>query len=404
MKVVMANKFWFQKGGAEKYMFDLIALLVRHGHAAVPFAMRHPMNLESNYERFFVSEIETREISSPWQALRTFGRMTWSFEAARKFRALVRETRSDILHAHNVYHQISPSIFDAARRLGLPAVMTLHDYHLISPNYGMFLNGRPAPPSPKHPYLWTVGHRAVEGSLSRSAAAAFKSWLHEKLRAWRHVHRFIAPSAFLRDMLVRYGWPEERVEVVPHFIDLAGREPAYTSADRVAYVGRLSPEKGVLTLLEAMRELPAKKCSIIGDGPDRARLTLVARNLGLKNVEFKGALHGDALSAELRKARAVVVPSLSFEVFGLSVLDAYALGKPVIASRIGGIPEIVRDGETGLLFRAGDRNDLAVKLASLDEDKAARMGRAGRALAETDYAPELHYERIMKVYRETMGS
>jgi glycosyltransferase involved in cell wall biosynthesis len=404
MRVILANKYWYLKGGAERYTFELAKLLERHGDRVVPFAMRDPRNAPSKWSRQFVSPVETARLRYGWQGLRTAGRMLWSFEAAGKFRTLVRETRPDVLHAQNLYHQISPSVLAEARKLGLPAVMTLHDYHLISPNYGMFAGGRVVEPWKAHPYLDTFARRLIGGSWPASALSAFEGWLHERLRVYGKVAKFIAPSEFLKRKCVEYGVAEERIEVVPHFIDLAGKRVHDASERRVAAVGRLSPEKGLDTLVRAAKSVPDVRVVIVGDGPDRGRLEALAKELGAGNVEFMGALHGEALEREIGRARALVIPSLSYEVFGLTALEAYALGKPVIASRIGGLPEVVRDGGTGLLFRPGDPHDLAAKIERLcaEESRARDLGRAGRRLAETDYAPGKHYDRIHAIYEEVM--
>jgi len=406
MKVLMANKYYFLKGGAERYMFELIKLLVKHGHSVVPFAMRHPKNNDSSYERYFVSEVETSDIGLGWQGLRTALRMTYSIEAARKFSALVRDQRPDLLHVQNIYHQISPSILKEAKKRKLPTVMTLHDYQLVSPNYSMFQDGKPAPPNKKHPYLWTFTHRSVRDSFAASALSAFKSWFQERLHLYDHVYRFIAPSEFMKKTVVEYGISAKRVEVIPHFIDLEGRKPSKEEgglpADRqgVVFVGRLSPEKGIATLLQAMKELPDVRCSIVGEGPDRARLSLIVQDLGLKNVHFKGAKYGKDLEREIADARAVIVPSESYEVFGLTVLEAYAYGKPVIASKIGGLPEVVKEGETGFLFEPGNGRELAQKISAMTLEKARQMGSKGRKLAETAYTPEGHYKKIIALYEE----
>lgn len=400
MKVLMANKYYFLKGGAERYMFELIKLLVKHGHSVVPFAMQHAKNKDTSYERYFVSEVETSDVGLGWQGLRTAARMTYSLEAARKFGALVRDQRPDLLHVQNIYHQISPSILKEAKKRKLSTVMTLHDYHLVSPNYSMYRNGKPEPPDKKHPYLWTVARRSVRGSFAASALSAFKSWFHERLHLYDHVYRFIAPSDFMKKTVVTYGIDAKRVEVIPHFIDLKGREPVGGEGDGVVFVGRLSPEKGIATLLRAMKEIPDEKCTIVGEGPDRARLSLMVQDLGLKNVHFKGAKYGKDLEREIAKARALIVPSESYEVFGLTALEAYAYGKPVIASRIGGLPEVVKEGETGYLFEPGYAIDLAEKISKMTAEKARQMGSAGRKLAETAYTPEKHYLRIEELYKE----
>jgi glycosyltransferase involved in cell wall biosynthesis len=400
MRIVLANKFWYLRGGAERYAFELKRLLERRGHEVVPFAMRDEKNEASEYARFFVSPVRTDALRYDLEGLRAAGRMLWSFEARRKFRALVRETKPDLLHVQNIYHQISPSILAEAKRRNLPAVMTLHDYHLVSPDYSMFKDGRPAPPSRKHPYLSTVWKKSVRGSLLASAFSAFKSWVHEKLRVYDHVARFIAPSVFMKEICVKYGFDEERFEVIPHFIDLEGKTARKPEGDRLLFVGRLSPEKGADLLVRAARLVPETRFIIVGDGPERAKLVKMAEADGLKNFEFKGRLAGELLEREYARAYAVIVPSRSYEVFGLAALEAYAHGKPVIAARIGGIPEVVREGETGLLFEPGSAEDLASRIKELvgSESRAAKLGAAGRALAEKEYIPEKHYERLIRVY------
>lgn len=405
MRIIQANKYWYLRGGAERYAFELTKLLEKAGHEIAPFAMRGPKNEPTPYERFFVSPVATDALDYGGEGLRTAGRMLWSFEAARNFGALCGAFRPEVLHAHNLYHQLSPSVIAEARKRGLPTVMTIHDYHLISPDYLLFDGTRAYDPSVKHPYLDAARRRAVRGSLLASAWSGFKSWAHRAMKVYDHVSTFIAPSEFAKRKHVEYGWPDVKIEVVPHFIDLAGRSVHLDSKPRVVFVGRLSPEKGAHVLVRAMRRVPEVECVIVGDGPERARLHILVEDLQLKNVRFAGRLDGKALESEVAAARAVVVPSLVYETFGLSVLEAYALGKPVIASQLGGLPEVVRDGETGLLFAAGDEEQLAADIKELmDVEKARRFGLAGRKLAETDYAPEKHLERVLAIYARAKGA
>lgn len=404
MRVVMANKFHYLKGGAERYVFELTKILTRNGDAVVPFAMQSVKNQPSPYERFFVSEVKTDRVRFDREGLRTAGRMLWSFEAAKKFSGLLAGFPPDIIHVHNIYHQISPSILDVAQKRMIPAVMTVHDYHLISPNYGMFDRGVIVEPSVKHPYQDTLQRRLIDGSFAKSALSAFEGWLHDVLDAYGWISTYIAPSAFVRQKLVEHGVSEGKIEVVPHFIDLEGRTPRFESEARVAYIGRLSEEKGVEVLLRAMKEAKHFTCAIIGDGPEKEKLHALAAELKLENVEFLGALHDEALEREIIRAKAIIIPSQSYETFGLTALEAYAWGKPVISSRIGALPEVVRDGETGLLFDPREPKELAEHLAWLQGNfaRAGAMGRAGRHLAETEYNPGLHLGRIHRIYKEAL--
>jgi len=405
MRVLLANKYWYLKGGAERVVFETKRLLERNGDDVSAFAMQDPKNEKSPWERFFVSPVQTERVTSAKEGFRTAGRMLWSFEAARKFDALLDEAKPDVIHAHNIYHQLSPSILAVAKKRGVPVVMTLHDYHLVSPNYGMFDRGRVEEPDPKHPYWDTYRRKLIGGSVSRSALSAFEGWLHHVMGAYDHVAKFIVPSEFARKKMIAYGVEEKRLEVVPHLIDLAGRTPRYESEARVVFVGRLSEEKGADVLLRAMKDVRGLTCAVIGDGPEKAKLVALAEELKLENVETLSALYGEDLDREIARAKAVVIPSKSYETFGLTALEAYAWGKPVIAARIGALPEVVHEAKTGWLFEPGDHKDLAEKLNWLSGEyaRAAAMGREGRRLAETEYAPGLHLGRIHRIYKEAIA-
>ncbi|HTK59641.1 MAG TPA: glycosyltransferase family 4 protein [Candidatus Baltobacteraceae bacterium] len=405
MRILLANKYWYLKGGAERVVFETKRLLERNGDATSAFAMRDAKNEASPWEKFFVSAVQTDHVTSAMEALRTAGRMLWSFEAAKKFGALLDEAKPDVIHAHNIYHQLSPSILAVARKRRVPVVMTLHDYHLVSPNYGLFDRGHVVEPSPKHPYWDTFRRKLIGGSAAKSALSAFEGWLHHAIGAYAHVSKFVVPSEFARRKMEAYGIEGKRLEVVPHFIDLEGRAPRYESEARVVFVGRLSEEKGVDVLLRAMKDVRGLTCAIVGDGPEKAKLVALAEELKIENVETLGALYGIDLEREIARARAVVIPSRSYETFGLTALEAYAWGKPVIAARIGALPEVVQETKTGLLFEPGDHQDLAAKLNWLSGEyaRAAAMGREGRRLAETDYAPGLHLGRIHRIYKEAIA-
>lgn len=404
MRVVMANKYWYLKGGAERYVFDLAAMLQERGHQVVPFAMKGAKNLPTPWTKHFVSEVQTARVTFGWQGLRTAARMLYSFEARKKFAALVEEVHPDVLHVHNIYHQMSPSFLPIARENGIPAVLTAHDYSLISPNYNLFHHGRIDEPKAAGDFSGMVGRRAVKDSVLATALTVFETKLHDALRLYAaNVDRIIAPSAFMKAMLVRFGVPEELVVLVPHPIEAHLWTPSDAATGTYAlYVGRLSEEKGVDTLIRAAAKVPGIPVRIVGTGPEEAKLKALAKELGAANVRFDGFQEGAALKALYAGARFLVVPSLWYEVFGLIVLEAYAAGKPVIASQIGGLGELVQDGETGVLVSAGDVEDLAEQMSDLWAEPATCgvMGRAGRAWVEKEFTPGQHYDRIIEVYND----
>jgi glycosyltransferase involved in cell wall biosynthesis len=398
MKLVFANKYWFLKGGAERSLFDLRDLLESRGHEVVPFAMRGDHDLPTPWRKYFVSAVETERVRFSLGGMKTAGRMLWSFEAARKFGRVLDKAKPDLVHLHNIYHQISPSIIPEARKRGLPVVLTAHDYKRIAPNYSLFHDGAICERTKPDKYWAAVGHKCVKGSAAASALAALEMTVNRGV--WRDgVDRIIAPSRFMAAILEEYGVAKDRIAHVPHFIDAGAWTPT-EGGDVALYVGRLSPEKGVDTLVRAAARAKDVPVRIVGTGPEEKRLKALAAKLGASNVVFAGFKSGEELRREYARARYLVVPSVWYEVFGLIALEAYASGKPVIASQLGGLAEMVKDGETGLYATAGDADDLAEQMMMLwdEPDTAIDMGRAGRAWVERDFTPAKQYDAIIKVY------
>ncbi|KPJ85818.1 hypothetical protein AMJ57_01770 [Parcubacteria bacterium SG8_24] len=405
MKIVFANKYYYLKGGAERHLFELRALLRSHGHEVIPFAMRDPNNERSEWEDRFVSPVRTEKVRLTPGGLKTAGRVIYSLEARRKFASLLDQERPELVHIHNIYHQISPSILPEVKRRGLPVVMTAHDYKLVAPNYMLFHHGAICEHTMPDRFWRAVGHRCVKDSFLASALEALAMSFHR----WRglyldNIDRIIAPSRFLAALFAEYGIPARKMVHIPHFVDLTGWTPQ-PGGEYALFVGRLSAEKGVDVLIRAAAAVPDVPVHIVGRGPEEGRLKALAEELRVRNVVFRGFLEGASLREEYRKARFVVIPSVWYEVFGLVALEAYAAGKPVIASQLGGLEEVVKDGETGILVSAGDSNDLAGKMNAFwaDAEEARRMGERARVWVETEFAPERYYERLMEVYGELTG-
>ncbi|MEA3248958.1 MAG: glycosyltransferase [Patescibacteria group bacterium] len=405
MNIVFANKYYFPKGGAEVYMFDLQDLLVGKGHTVVPFAMKDGRNRSTGWSDRFVSPVETERVKFNLSGLKTAGRVVYSFEARRKFARLLREVKPDLVHAHNIYHQISPSILAAANDSKVPVVMTAHDYHLIAPNYSLFHDGNICEHTRPASYWRAVTNRCVKGSVAASALEAFAMSVHRSLGLYPGgIDRIIAPSAWMAAMLEEYGVDGTKIVHVPYYIDTKQWTES-PSGDYALFIGRLSPEKGVDTLIRAAaiaKEVPVR---IVGTGPEDMKLHKLAEKLGTDNVTFVGWKKGEDLKAEYERARFVVVPSVWYEVFGLVVFEAYASGKPVIATQMGGLSEIVRHDETGKLVSAGDAEGLASSMKALwnSQEQCALMGRRARKWVEHEFTPARHYEDIIGVYKEVMG-
>lgn len=403
MKVLLINKFYYLKGGAEKHFFDLKTLLERHGHTVVVFAMRDEKNLPSPHAQYFVSHVEFDRVRFNWQGLRTAGRMLWSFEARRRLQKLIDVEKPDIAHIHNIYHQLSPSILPVLKRNHIPVVQTLHDYKLISPNYAMFDHGEICERSKGWRFDRTIWHRCVKNSIVASTLAALEMTLHKLMRVYeKNVDVFISPSKFLMGKVKEWQTHVKRITYLPNFIDTVEETLPAQTGDYFLFFGRLSEEKGLSILLHAMRgiEIPLK---IAGSGPDEARLRRQVAELQLKNVEFLGFTSGDELRQLIRGSRAVLLPAQWYENCPLVIQEAYQQGRPVIGSLIGGIPEFIKDGETGILCEA-DKVDQWHDALQRYVDHPEAAAHAGVQAQEyvRQFSSERYYRRLMEIYESVV--
>ena len=403
MKILMCNAFYYERGGSESYTFALTAEFVKRGHEVVPFSMKHERNLPSEYEKFFVSNVDFTAFAGGFKWARKIssaGRVLYSVEARRRVASLIEATKPDIAHVHNIAHHLSPSILPVIKAHGIPIVQTLHDYKLICPNTLLFFGGHTCVRCKGGKYYRSVLSRCKKNSVLASALAALELHVHRLLRIYeKNVDVFICSSRFLRDTMIDFGIDQRKLVHIPNFVDVEAYAPAPTRQDHIVYFGRLSLEKGVDTLIDAVRELPGATLYITGEGPQRAELEALAE--GADNVKFVGHVEQRVLRELVGGAMFVVIPSLCYENAPMSVYEAFALGVAVVGSRIGGIPELIKDGETGLLFHPGDSEDLRDKIQSMlaDKPRAIAMGAKARQRAGNEFGAARHYDAVMRVYR-----
>jgi glycosyltransferase involved in cell wall biosynthesis len=407
MKIMQVNKFWRVRGGCERYVFELSRMLADRGHEIIPFAMEDPANEPSRYSALFVSPVE---LSDPYRVplgkkVATAKRILHSREAASKIHTLADLSHPDVAHLHNIYHHISPSILKPLVERGIGTVMTIHDYKLLCPALRYYNNGRVCEKCRPMHYVNCIRGRCVKGSRAASALCAVEMFIHDITRAYTgRIDHFIAPSHFVAEKLLRRGLQPEYVTVVPNFVDPERWTPANNDGDGsyVLYSGRLSIEKGIETLIRAMAGLPEIPLRVVGSGMFETRARQIARELGAANIEFIGFKSEKEVRRLVQASRFICTPSEWYENAPMSVLEAYACGKPVVASRIGGIPEMVREGETGLLHEPGDVENLSETIARLWGEPALtrEMSVSARHLAETEYSREAHYEKILCAYQQ----
>jgi glycosyltransferase involved in cell wall biosynthesis len=420
MKILMINKFYFEKGGADRYFFELTKLLEENGHSVVPFAMAHSKNLPSVFERYFVSEVQTDKVTFSWQGIRTATRYIWSFEARRKIKKLIKENGPfDVAHIHNIYHQISPSILPILKKYKIPVVMTVHDYSLVSPNINLFLRDKIYDKICGNNFFRCVVDRCVKRSFVASFWCSLEMWFHHKiLNVYKkNIDLFIVPSEFVKNKLIEAGYDGNKIKIIPHFADIkkfpvspperlpsfsrAGSFQFQDSGNYMLYFGRISEEKGIGVLIEAMKQLPELKLKIVGEGPSFKNYGFRIMNYGLKNIELLGYKNQDELQNLILSAYLIIVPSLCPETFGLSALEAMAQGKCVIASDIGALPELI---DNDFLFEPDNVFELVELIKRLTNDVNCVIinGQENKEKADQLYGKERHYSKIFGLY-ESIG-
>ena len=403
MRILHVNKFLYRRGGAEGYMFDLAALQAARGDDVTFFGMSHPDNEAQRHEHVFPSEVTFEPMPDGLVAkVSGFGRMLWSTSSRRGIATLLRRERPDVAHLHNVYHQLSPSILGPLAAAGVPIVMTLHDYKLACPTYQFLDKGVVCEACIGGRFHNAARRRCKGGSLVASSAAAIELTLHTALRAYGHVSRFVCPSRFLAAKMDEAGVFPDRLRHLPHFIDVASYPQKQTPGGRIAFAGRLSAEKGIDVLVDAVGRLDGVGLDIAGDGPERVALEQRAQTVARGRVTFHGRLAKDELHDLVRASVVTAVPSRWYENQPMAVLESFGCGVPVVGTTLGGLPELIDDGATGCLVPPNDVEATAVALGALSRapERAFAMGRAARAFVESEFTPERHLEGLDAIYAE----
>lgn len=332
MRILLVNKYWYLRGGTERVVFMTKDILEKHGHTVGVFGMQHPENIIEN--KYFVPEVDFDTVKG-WKKIQAAVRVIYNREAKKRFVAYIQEFQPDVIHFHNIYHQLSFSLVEAAKEAGIPMVMTLHDYHMVSPNYRLFCRGDIDESSlGKHFFMCAL--KNCYGSVGKSIVATFEMYYRVWKGYGRMIDAFVAPSMFMKQISGRAGLDKKRIKVVYNPTEAFVAHPQVEKGP-VTYIGRLSEEKGIQVLLDAAKDMHNIPFVLVGSGPEEHRLRQEAPD----NVQFVGWQHGKNLERYMREAGCIVVPSLWYENCPLVILEAIAAGKLVIGSNIGGIPELL---------------------------------------------------------------
>ncbi len=380
-------------GGSDAVFFATCELLTNAGHQVIPFCIKNPANHPSRWSRYFPRGADTRAA-----LVRDTFRYFFNAEARDKLRQLLDQAGPvDAAHLHIYHGKQTPAILPVLREHGIPIVHSLHEYKLACPVYTMQRDGRPCDLCISGSALNCVRHRCKDGSLVRSAVMAAEQMTSRMQGDVRLIDRFLCVSDFQRQIMVRAGIEQDKLHTVPNFVntDELIAKPGHDKY--LLYFGRIETLKGVPTLLKAVAQ-SGHQLRIAGDGNWRPEMERQIE--GLANVSYLGFQHGAALRRLIGRAKAVIVPSEWSENCPMAVLEAKALGRPVIGARIGGIPELVRDGRDGFLFEPGNVSDLIGALAALDQADHASLSRNARQDAEARFSPAVYLKTLLRHYRE----
>ena len=392
MKILLANKFYYRRGGDCIYMLNLEQLLKTHGHDVAVFAMDYPENIETEWKRYFPNEIK---FTSGVGMLETFMRMFGLGEVKRKFNSLLNDFKPDVVHLNNIHTQLSPVIARLAHKRRTKVIWTLHDYKLLCPRYDCLRNGNEVCEE-----CFVDKHKVLEYKCMKNSnlasMLAYKEgmkWSRKKLEGYTDV--FICPSQFMYNKMAQGGFERKKMYTLCNFIDIERtKRDSYDKEDYYCFIGRLSFEKGIETLIEAARTLPYH-LKIIGGGPLADFLKEKAKGA---NIEFTGYKEWPEIKEIVGKARFSVVPSEWYENNPLSVIEAQCLGTPVLGANIGGIPELIKEGINGMCFESRNIMDLKNKI-----EKMFILNVDYKQLAKSSqirYSSEKYYNELLELYQQ----
>lgn len=401
-RLLSLNTYNYRRGGSDVMYFEHDAMFRGLGWDTAVMAMHHPKNELSPWSAFFADEIEFGHEYGAMDKLAMASKVIYSLEAKRKLSALLDTFPADVAHAHCIYHHLSPSVLVQLKRRGIPTVMTSHDLKLACPSYKM-VNRTGICERCKGGNLFNViRYRCVRDSLPVSTLIALESGIHKLFGLYRkNLDRVVAPSHFMQNKLIEWGWNPQQIAYIPNYVHVERFTPNYEPGDYFVYFGRLQLDKGVATVVRAAIQAGVK-LHMVGTGPDEAFVKQLADGYE-ERVIFHGYQQGESLRSIVGQARAAILASEIYENAPMSVLEAYASGKPVIGAHIGGIPEMVREGETGALFESGKVEELASllrKFADMPDSAVAGMGRAARQYVSTTFTHQRYLNEMLALYAE----
>jgi glycosyltransferase involved in cell wall biosynthesis len=408
MRILLVNTRYFYGGGDSTYTFNLAEVLRNKGHDVAFFAMQDDRNLPNPNSDFFVSNVDFKELNqkkSIFTGLQVAIRVIYSTEARQKFAKVLDRFKPDIIHLQNIHGHITPSTIFEAKKRNLPVVWTLHDYKMICPNTHFLIDATNeiCEACGNGHYYQAVLKRCKKNSLLASVMACMEAYAHRIMGLRNLPDYFLTPSAFLRNKLIERGFSPDKAIHIPLFLPDEMFNDVGHDGGYLLFIAKLDPLKGIYPLLEACKKAPEVSLKIAGRADDIIAAQLPS--LLPRNAEYVGMKQGKELRQLLLGTRAVLLPSLWYENQPFSITEAFAAGKPVIASDLAGMTELVKNGERGILVLPGDVKALAEAMDWMNAHplKAKEMGENAREYAIREHSAQKHYERILGIYESLIN-
>lgn len=388
MKIFFVHDFYRNFGGEDAVALAEKQMLESHGQELVI------------YDRYNI-EVDKYSV---WERMAFPVQTIYSSRTRREVVDLTSNCRPDLAYIHNVFPLISPSVYHTLFAMNVPSLQVMHDFRFFCPNGWFYTQGGICERCKYGNYLNAVLYRCYRDSYWLSALYASSVGLNRMTGLFDKIDGYICLTEFSRQKLLEVGFPEKKLFVKPNFIDSSLSAAAPGTGDYVLYLGRLSPEKGLWTLVRAFEKLKTINLKIVGTGPLEHRLQAYLRERKIRNIELLGFKQGAEKWQILRDSLFVVVPSQWYETFCMVALEAYVAGKPVVASNLGSLPHVIEDGKTGILFHPGDTEDLAEKVTyfALHPSDVSRMGVQARELAQTKFSPGENYRILMDIVSKVL--
>ena len=393
-------------------MFEEADFLKENNNEIAFFSMHHPKNNpDYKYSQYFIDYVELSNLGKEYSFFKKLfiaKDFIYNHKAAKLFARFLDDFKPDIIHCHGIAHQISPSILKVAKVNNIPVVQTLHDYQLICPNYTFMLTAEKVCNDHKcikGQYYNCFIYKCSKKSYIASFISMNEAYFNNLTGIYKNnIDKFIAPSHFLRNLMLDSGVDKEKIIHIPNFVKEYKGSTELKNDRFFLYVGRLSFEKGLKTLINTFKNLPDIPLKIIGTGPIESELMEIKENNNLNNIEFLGFIDRNKIEEYIRSCEALILPSEWYENAPISIIEAFSMEKPVVASKIGGLPEMIKDNFNGYLFQAGNTDSLKDIILKFNDNKhlSFELGKNARTYYDKEFNKEKHMNALLSLYKSIL--